>query len=181
MTKNAKGCLIFIGIVITIIVFIFGRLIYNIGTSRERADADIAEQQDICQKKLEVPNSILTFEKFKKSEIDNIKIFLIRNNKIIKSVDAKNIYFDENKNVSLSIPFEFLKTDILVLKTNKNLFFELTNFELQTNAEERWTAMGYNGLFEPCSCDLASFRLNKKDSINVISKKNGLKIYDLPK
>ena len=176
MSKLFKSCLIFLGVISLIIVLIFAIIYYTVETSDERANKDMQQQEEICHKKLEVPpNSILYFKDFKKSEINNFKIQLIRNNKIIKNDVSGYVSIDENKNISLSIPFEFLKTDIVVLQSNKNLFFELSNFKLQTNAEQRWTAMGYNGLFEPCGCDLESFRLNKNDSTSIILKKNGLK------
>ncbi len=182
MTKNAKVCLIYLGIIITMITLFFGMIYHNIETSRERADADIAEQQDICQKKLEVDkNQILTFINFNKTEIIKCKVFLIRRNTIINTYYLENIEMQENKKLNASISFPFLKTDVLLFGMPNKIFYKLSNFNFQTNASERWTAMGYNGLFEPCSCDLTSFRLNKKDSISVISKKEGLKIYDLPK
>ncbi len=184
MKKN-KGCLIFIGIVITIIVLYFGMIYHNMETSRERADSDIAEQQDICQKKLEVPiNSLLYFKDFKKVEIDNFKIHLIRNKQIIKPTNEKKyVHIDEEKQITISIPFEFLKTDVIVLQSDKNLFFELSDFKLRTNAEELWTGMGYNSLREPCGCDLVNFKINKNnkdDDKNIIYKKDALKKYNLP-
>lgn len=180
MKKN-KGCLVFFIIVILIIAVLFAMFYYNIESSSERADDDIKEQELICQKKLQVPiSSILYFKDFKKVEIDNFKIHLIRNKQIIKpTTDKKYVHIDEDKQISLSIPFEFLKTDIIVLQSDKNLFFELSDFKLQTNAQQRWTGMGYNGLFEPCGCDLMNFKINNIEK-NIISKKDALKKYILP-
>ena len=86
MSKPFKGCLIFLGVISLIIVLFLAIIYYTIETSNERADDDMREQAEICKKKLEVPtNSVLYLKDFKKSEINNFKIQLIRNNKIIKN------------------------------------------------------------------------------------------------
>ncbi len=187
MKKN-KGCLIFLLITLTIIILFFGMSYYAIESSSSRAEDDMKEQEKICQEKLEVPiNSLLYFKDFKKVEIDNFKIHLIRNKQIIKPTNEKKyVHIDEDKQITISIPFEFLKTDIIVLQSDKNLFFELSDFKLQTNAEQLWTGMGYNSLRKPCGCDLVNFKNNNifknnyYNDKNIISKKDALKNYNLP-
>lgn len=153
-------------------------------TSRERADEDIKEKNEICEKIQKVSDIvILDFKGFKKSELKEVKFYLIRNNNKINEVISNKIEKDSIGEMYIKIPFSFLKTDEIVIEINNKLFYKISDFNIQTNARELWTGMGYNGLFEGCECVLSDYKINNNQTNvdGLISKKDGAKNYILTK
>ncbi len=183
MKTILKGLLIFIGIIISIIVFLVISFMiwwYYSATQRiKQAEIDrkvFTEQCDTFKyvdEKLEI-----SFLDFKPTEIKTIKFSLIRNHKVIKTAFIKeedlqhDVFSDNSHFFSTYLPFEkFLKTDTIAITIGEEIFY-LTDFHHY--AYLHYGMFGYLGTHD---CRLSKdYKINNVEKQEFIRKSEGLKM-----
>lgn len=159
--------IIFILIVSTVIISL---KFFTNSNRRKKAEVDQIYLSKICDTIKEITEQpTITFDGFKPEELDRINFYLIRNNKIIESIDSFTPEYSNERgsHKTFKIPFKrFLKTDSIIVKTS-TLFFKVPQFHHY--AYLHYGNFGYLGTSD---CRIEK---NKK-----ISQLNQLKNYELP-
>ncbi|OMQ13426.1 hypothetical protein [[Flexibacter] sp. ATCC 35103] len=133
MNKYIKGCLVLIGVIITIIAIIAGLFFWSSNSRRKQAEIDgikFSKECDLAKFITEQPE--IQFANFKKNEINTLKFQILRKGKFIHDTLIKN-GFDKKTNSSeyksITIPYkEFLKTDTIVVITQNKLHYYISGY-----------------------------------------------------
>lgn len=132
MNKYIKGCLVLIGIIITIIAIMIGLFMWSSHARKKQAEIDGIEFSTECDSvKLITEQPEIQFAKFKKNEISILKFQILRNGKFIQDTLIKNGFkktsADEYK--SINLPYKtFLKTDTIVVTTQNKLHYYISGY-----------------------------------------------------
>lgn len=133
MNKYIKGCLVIIGIIITLIAIIIGLFFWSSHSRRKQAEIDgikFSKECDAAKFITEQPE--IQFAKFKKNEINILKFQILRKGKFIQDTLIKNGFNKEtnsNEYRSIAIPYkEFLKTDTIVVTTQNKLHYYISGY-----------------------------------------------------
>lgn len=162
MNKYLKGCLIFLGIIVSLILIVV--LWWNIASyqGHNRAEEDGVEFSKICdtiQTITEQPG--IGISNFHESEIKKLRFQIKRNDSIVSDTLLKNplSYISDDKRYgSVKIPFpEFKKSDTIIITTVNNLKFYISDFRHYSNLH-----FGMFGYVEGGDCRLSeTFNINK--------------------
>jgi hypothetical protein len=133
MNKYIKGCLVIIGVFITLVAIIIGWFFWSSDHRRKQAEIDSIEFSKECDTvKLITEQPEIQFAKFKKNEINILKFQILRQGKFIQDTLIKNGFnkrtsYDEYK--SITIPYKaFLKTDTIVVTTQNKLHYYISGY-----------------------------------------------------
>ncbi|WCM42685.1 hypothetical protein MG290_03125 [Flavobacterium sp. CBA20B-1] len=181
INKYLKGCLFFIGSLVLMFALIGAWFWWYLKTNQIRAKEDgikFSEQCDSIEVITEKPTIILG--KFHKSEIDTLKFYIVRNNKVVKDTLVSYNITSENHELWTKIPFdEFLKTDTIIVETKENCkrFYNISGFNHY--AYLFYGMFGYLGKHECRFND--NYIINSKGSNGTLLKADGLKENNLIK
>lgn len=118
--------------------------------------------------------------KFHKSEIDRLRFYIIRNNKIVKDTTVNYEITSEDHYLHEEIPFDkFLKTDTIIVETKDSAkrYYRLSGFHHYANLH--YGMFGYAGGHD---CRLSeTYTINGKESEGIMLKPDGIKQNILPK
>jgi hypothetical protein len=149
-------------------------------SKKERVENDGIEFSKICdtiQFIAEKPS--ITFGKFHKTEIDELKFYIIRNNKVIKDTLLKNKITSADHYLWTNIPFENLKkTDTIIIETKNKRYFRISGFHHY--AYLHYGMFGYLGSHD-CRFAYKDYTVNGKQSNGCLLKADGFKENILPK
>lgn len=133
MNKYIKGCLVLIGIIITVIAIIIGLFSWSSNSRRKQAEIDSIKFSKECDSvKVITEQPEIQFAKFKKNEINILKFQILRDGKFIHDTLIKNGFnkragYDEYK--FMTIPYKtFLKTDTIVVTTQNKLQYYISGY-----------------------------------------------------
>ena len=133
MNKYIKGCLVIIGVFITLVAIIIGWFFWSSDHRRKQAEIDSIEFSKECDTvKLITEQPEIQFAKFKKNEINILKFQILRQGKFIQDTLIKNGFnkrtsYDEYR--SITIPYKaFLKTDTIVVTTQNKLHYYISGY-----------------------------------------------------
>lgn len=133
MNKYIKGCLVLIGIIITVVAIVVGLFFWSSNSRRKQAEIDGIEFSKECDSvKFITEQPEIQFAKFKKNEISILKFQILREGKFILDTLIKNEFnkktsADEYK--SITIPYKtFLKTDTIVVTTQNKLHYYISGY-----------------------------------------------------
>lgn len=133
MNKYIKGCLVLIGIIITVVAIIVGLFFWSSNSRRKQAEIDGIKFSKECDSvKFITEQPEIQFAKFKKNEINILRFQIIREGKFIQDTLIKNGF---NKKTSsseykfINIPYKtFLKTDTIVVITQNKLHYYISGY-----------------------------------------------------
>jgi len=133
MNKYIKGCLVLIGIIVTIAAILAGLFFWSSNSRRKQAEIDgIAFCKECDSVKFITEKPEIEFAKFKKNEIDILKFQIIRDGKLIRDTLIKNGFNKKNspdEYKSIAIPYKtFLKTDTIVVTTQNKLHYYISGY-----------------------------------------------------
>lgn len=173
MNKYLKGCLIALSICILFIGLIMGWFWWSMETSHKRAEEDgikYSKECDTITTITEKPS--ITLGQFRKNEIDQLKFYLIRNNKIIKDTLIKYEVSEPDNYLSTNIPFEnFKKSDSIIVETKNNIYFIISGFHHY--AYLHYGMFGYLGNHD-CRFADGNYIVNGKIQNGTLLKKAGI-------
>lgn len=173
MNKYLKGCLIALAVLILIIGLIVGWFWWSMETSHERAEEDgikYSKECDTITTITEKPS--ITLGQFRKDEIDQLKFYLIRNNKLIKDTTVQYTITEPDNYLSTNIPFEnFKKSDNIIIETKSKIQFTISGFHHY--AYLHYGMFGYVGSHD-CRFADENYIVNGKTSNGTLLKKDGM-------
>lgn len=173
MNKYLKGCLIASAVLILIIGLLVGWFWWSMETSQQRAEEDgikYSKECDTITTITEKPS--ITLGQFSKDEINQLKFYLIRNNRIIKDTLIKYEVSEPDNYLTTNIPFEnFKKSDSIILETKSKIKFTISGFHHY--AYLHYGMFGYVGSHD-CRFDDGNYIVNGKTSNGTLLKKDGI-------
>ncbi|MCD0469138.1 hypothetical protein [Flavobacterium sp. JAS] len=133
MNKYIKGCLVLIGIIITVIAIIIGLFFWSSNSRRKQAEIDgVAFSKECDSVKVITEQPEIQFARFKKNEINILKFQILRDGNFIQDTLIKNGFNKEansSEYKSITIPYkEFLKTDTIVVTTQNKLHYYISGY-----------------------------------------------------
>lgn len=170
MNKYIKGCLVFIGIVITLFAILIGLFFWSMSSKKEDAENDaitFSKECDSIDYISEQPE--IDFIGFKKNEIDVIQFQILRNGKFIKDTLIKNNFKNKTEYKS-TIPYKtFLKTDTIVVTTQNKLKYYISGYH-----HYAYLHYGMTGYVGSHDCRFAGNPvINNRESNSVIVRDEG--------
>ena len=175
LNKYLKGCLIFLGIMMLLIALIVGWFWWSMENKHKSAEEDFLKYSKICDTtKVITEKPMIMLGKFHKSEIDMLKFYIIRNNKILKDTTVHYTITSVDHYLSAEIPFnEFLKTDTIIVQTKENSkrYYNISGF--RHYAYLHYGMFGYLGSYD---CRFyENYVVNGEESNGTLLKADGLK------
>lgn len=137
MNKRIKGCLVFLGIVVSITLMLIGWVYYRMVTSNERQNQDDENCENIA---FITDNPLIVIENVTVSYNAEINLILLDKNDTIEKKVVRNM---ANNKIEFNIPFKkFKKTNrILILTKNKNYIVSQMGYF----NDGHWGMFGYLG------------------------------------
>ncbi|MBV7441483.1 hypothetical protein KRX57_08620 [Weeksellaceae bacterium TAE3-ERU29] len=171
--KRLKGCLIIISIIIILIVLFFGWFWWSMKTSHGKAEKDRVKYSKECDTITFITEKpSITIGKFHKTEIDELKFYIIRNNSIIQDTLIKYKITKTDDYLYTNIPFgKFKKSDTIIVETKNKKYFTISNFHHY--AYLHYGMFGYLGSHD-CRFDDENYMVNGKSSNGYLLKEDGL-------
>ncbi|KFF05857.1 hypothetical protein [Flavobacterium reichenbachii] len=133
MNKYLKGCLVFIGIIILIILLLIGLFLWSSHTKIKNAEIDGIKYSKECDSvNLVTEQPEISFVYFKRKEIAILKFQILRDGKLIQDTVIKNGFIKrtyDSEDKSINIPYKiFFKTDTIVVTTNNKLQYYISGY-----------------------------------------------------
>jgi hypothetical protein len=167
MNKYLKGCLIFIGIIVLIILLLIGFFLGSSHTKIKNSEIDgikYSKECDSVDSVTEQPE--ISFVHFKKKEINILKFQILRDGKFIQDTVIKNGFIKrtyDSEDKSINIPYKtFLKTDTIVVTTNNKLQYYISGY--RHYAYLHYGMFGYLGSHD-CRFDSENCTINNQQSM----------------
>lgn len=172
MNKYLKGCLIALSACILFVAIIAGWFWWSMETSQERAEEDGIKYSKECDTITTISEKpSITLGQFRKNEIDQLKFYLIRNNRLVKDTTVHYTITAPDNYLSTNIPFEnFKKSDSIILETKSNIYFTISGFHHY--AYLHYGMFGYVGSHD-CRFDDGNYIVNGKNQNGTLLKKEG--------
>ena len=181
INKYLKGCLIIFGIILLVFAFFAAWFWWSMETNHTRAEEDGIKYSKECDSiKVITEKPSIMLGKFDKSEIDVLKFYTVRNNKVVKDTLVNFKITSVDHYLSTEIPFnEFLKTDTIIVETKENCkrFYNISGFHHY--AYLHYGMFGYVGSHD-CRLD-KNYIVNGKESNGTLLKADGMKENNLVK
>ena len=182
MNKYVKGFLFFFGAIFLPIAFFTGWFTWSLGDKKDRAEEDTVKYSTICDTiTIITEKPSIALGEFNKFEIDQLKFYLIRNNKVIQ--DTLVLYEITNADNYLwtEIPFtKFRKSDTIIVETKDNAkrYYRISGF--------RYYGYLHYGMFgsvgsHDCRFDNNNYIVNGEPSNGTLLKQEGIKENIIPK
>jgi hypothetical protein len=174
MNKYLRGCLIALSVLILIIGLIVGWFWWSMETSHERAEEDSIKYSKECDSITTITEKpAIMLGQFQKSEVTELKFYLIQNNRIIKDTILKYGVLEPDNYLSTNIPFEnFKKSDSIIVETKNNIYFIISGFHHY--AYLHYGMFGYLGSHD-CRFADGNYIVNGKNQNGTLLKKDGIK------
>ncbi|MEC5394287.1 hypothetical protein [Bergeyella sp. RCAD1439] len=181
INQYLKGHLIISGIILLIFASFVTWFWWSVKTNQNRAKEDGIKYSRECNNlKVITEKPSITLGGFDKSEINALKYYIIRNNKVVKDTLVNYTVTSVEDYFSTEIPFDkFLKTDTIIVETKENCkrFYNISGFHHY--AYLHYGMFGYIGSHD---CRLKeSYIVNGKESNGTLLKADGLKENNLVK
>lgn len=179
--KYVKGCLVFLGVITLLVVLLVGWFWWSMENNKKRAREDSGKYSAICDTITVITEKPgLALVHFRNAEIDQLKFYIVRNNKIVKDTIVNYKIAPGENYLHTEIPFVvFLKTDTIIVETkhNSKRFYQVTGFHHY--AYLHYGMFGYLGSHE---CRLAdnNYLVNGEQNDGTLLKEEGMKEYILP-
>lgn len=182
MNKYLKGCLIFLGVIAISVLILIALFYWSIENSKKQAKEDLLTGTEKCDSaKTFTDKPMLSLSNFEESEIDRLKFYIIRNNKVISDTTIQ-VNIDRTIDYTYTtIPFdEFLKSDTIIVETKgkPKLYYCISGFHHKVYLH--YGMFGYVGSYD-CRFDDSNYKINGKYSNGRILKQEGIKDNILPK
>lgn len=173
MNKYLKGCLVALSACILVVAITAGWFWWSMETSQKRAEEDgikYSKECDTITTITEKPS--ITLGQFRKDEIDQLKFYLIRNNRIIKDALIKYDVSEPDNYLSTNIPFKnFEKSDSIIVETKSKIQFTISGFHHY--AYLHYGMFGYVGSHD-CRFADGNYIVNGKTCNGTLLKKDGM-------
>lgn len=179
MNKYFKGCLIALSIFVLIIGLVVGWFWWSMETNHKRAEEDGIKYSKECDTIITITEKpSITLEQFEKNEINQLRFYLVRNNKIIKDTTIKYKISDSENYLHTNIPFDsFKKSDSIIVETKTKIYFTISNFHHYANLHHGM--FGYVGSHD-CRFADDDYIINGELNIGILLKKDGISKKPLP-
>lgn len=173
MNKYLKGCLIFLGVIILLVSLFIGWFLLSMQNRTKRAEKDSITYSKVCDTTSVITEKPpISLGNFEKSEIEQLKFYIIRNKKIIEDTLILYEITDSEHYLYTEIPFpEFQKTDAIVVETKSKKYFNISGFHHY--AYLHYGMFGYVGSHD-CRFADDSYIVNGKHSNGYLLKENAM-------
>lgn len=175
MNKYLKGCLIFIGVIVLIILILIGLFMWSSHTKIKNAEIDGIKYSKECDSvKLITEQPEISFVNFKKKEINILKFQILRSGKFIQDTVLingfiKRTYASDDK--SVNIPYKsFLKTDTIVVTINNKLHYYISGYHHY--AYLHYGMFGYLGSHD-CRFNSENCTINNQQNASALIREDG--------
>ncbi len=182
MNKYLKHFLIFLGSTTLLAAIVLGGFWWAMESKQKQAKKDGVSQSKICDTvRVITEKPPIRLGKFHKTEIDQLKFYIVRNNKVVQDSTVQYNITSEDDYLRTQIPFpEFLKTDTIIIETKNNgkRYFRISGFHHY--ADLHYGGLGYAGSH---SCRFAEdeYIVNGKKNNGYLLKENGLEENIVPR
>lgn len=174
--KYVKGCLVFLGVMVLLVALFIGWLWWSMENNKKRAREDGPKYSNICDTiSIITEKPAVALVHFSNAEIDQLKFYIVRNNKIVKDTIVHYKIKPGENYLYTAFPFDtFLKTDTVIVETKKNSrrFFHITGFHHY--AYLHYGMFGYLGSHD-CRFDDNNYLVNGKQNNGTLLKEDGMK------
>lgn len=145
----------------------------------EQAKIDYVKFSKICDTISYITeNPSISFSKFDRKEINQLKFYMIRNHTIIQDTIV-NYEINDDHYLSTQIPFKkFKKTDTIVVETKNHKYYQISDFHHYAYLHH--AMFGYIGSYE-CRFDDENYMINGKSSNGELLQSEGVGNEVLPK
>ena len=172
MNKYLKAFLIFIGIIFLLFALVVSCFLWSMRAMQQRAEKDSIVMSEKCNQVNVTERPKITLSKFDKSEIEELRFYILRNNQIVKDTLIKNKLHDKHIEFHTNIPFnDFLKSDTIVVETKNKAYFKISGFSHY--AYLHYGIFGYLDSHD-CRFEDGKYTINGKENTGWLLKENGV-------